>query len=194
MRSTTQPAIFVTLCAALLSVALTFVPTKQSAAATPGIDRPATMLHAALRSMNPCLNGTNQRPDCLIFEIEPEVSPAPIDRMEMNPILFNFAEDAVTRIRVEVPPAFFQAMNYLFPHWPRSREWLTQALENTRHSGCPRMAHIREVWVIVRPGVATETDVYADVMITRADMEVEKWRRLDHLACNDGPVIVEEIK
>ncbi len=112
----------------------------------------------------------------------------------MHPALFNLAGDAVTRIRAEAPPAFFQAMNYLFPHWPQSHRWLAQALENTRVSGCPRMAHIRDVWVIVRPGVTTQTAVYADVMITRDEMEVEKWQRLDDLACNDRPPVVEEIQ
>ena len=185
---------FVALCAALLSVALVSVPMKKRDAVTPGIDRPATVLRAALQSMDPCLKTTRERPDCLIFGIHPEESSAPIDRMEMNPILFNFAEDAVTRIRVEVPRAFFQAMNYLFPHWPRSRQWLSQALENTRNSGCPRMAHIRDIWVIVRPGVATATDVYADVMITRDATEAEEWRKLDALWCDDKPVIVEEIE
>lgn len=194
MRSTARPAVFVALCAALLVVALIFVPTEKNDAVASGIDKPATMLRAALHSMDPCFNGTNQRPDCLIFMVEPDDSPSPIDRLEMNPILFNIAEDGETSIRAEVPPAFFQAMDYLFPHWPQSRQWLAQALENTRVSGCPRMAHIRDVWVIVRPGVTTQMDTYADVMITRNEMEVEEWRKLDDLACNDRPPVVEEIQ
>jgi hypothetical protein len=186
--------VFVALSAALLSVALIVIPTERREPLRQGINAPASVLHADLRRMDPCLNRNRERPDCLIFMIEPDESPSPIDRMEMNPALFNFAEDAVTRIRVEVPPAFFQAMNHLFPHWPQSRQWLALALENTRISGCPRMAHIRDVWVIVRPGVATQTAMYADVMITRDEMEVEKWQRLDDLACNDRPPVVEEIQ
>lgn len=184
----------------LLALASCAPPAARKDMVTPGIDKPARVVKADFDRLFPCLDGgfrtwdDRDDRDCVGgATVEPADSPAPPDRVEIYIALFDFAEDAVTRIRREIPPMYGQVMRYLFPHWPEANAWLSRSLEHTRESGCPRIAHVRDLWIIVRPGYNDAAQAYADVMITRSAGELAEWRKLDDPMC-DGPPFVEEIR
>ena len=166
----------------------------------PGIDKPTAVVAADFERLFPCLNAGLRKwvhrhnPGCVGgTRIEPYRSPWRASEIWFLVPLFDTGDDAVTRIRREVPPMYGHVMQYLFPHWPQASVWLYRSLENTRETGCPRIAHIRDVWVIVRPGYgAGGAQEFASVMIIRSPDALAGWRKLDEPMCDRLP-FVEEI-
>ena len=165
----------------------------------PGIDKPTAVVAADFDRLFPCLDAGLRKWEyrhnrgCVgSTDIEPYRSPQQASEISILVPLFDIGEDAVTRIRREVPPMYGQVMQYLFPHWPQASTWLYRSLENTRERGCPRIAHIRDVWVIVRPGYAAGAQDLASVMIIRSPDALAGWRKLDEPMCDRLP-FVEEI-
>jgi hypothetical protein len=165
----------------------------------PGIDKPTAVVAADFERLFPCLNAGLRKwehrhnPGCVGgTRIEPYRSPQQASEILIFVPLFDIGEDAVTQIRREVPPMYGQVMQYLFPHWPQASAWLYRSLENTRETGCPRIAHIRDVWLIVRPGYAAGAQDLASVMIIRSPDALAGWRKLDEPMCDRLP-FVEEI-
>jgi len=95
-------------------------------------------------------------------------------------------------IRIEPNPMYGKYLRYMFPRWKTADRWLANSLEITRRSGCLKIAHIGNVWVLVR-GEFIEVLGYmrAQLTVTRLASEIELWRDID--AC-DRPRVIEEIR
>ena len=84
-------------------------------------------------------------------------------------------------------------MQYLFPRWKNSNGWLARKLQFIRHSGCSPIAHVDNVYVIVRHGFEVQRRIRAQLIITKSAAELADWKKLDEIFC-DGPLRVEEIQ
>ena len=186
---------------AFILLAQLVTPAFGKGAPLPGIDKPTKVIAADFARRFPCIDaglpdwGTRPYKGCVgNAQIEPYRSNDPASEITLMIAIFDLADDRKTRIRREVSPIYGQTMRYLFPHWPQASAWLYRSLENTRQRGCPSIAHIRDIWMIVRPSYgARGGHDYADVIITRSSGTLNDYRKLDEPMCDRLP-FVEEIK
>lgn len=164
---------------------------------TSGIDKSAKVVEADFRRLFPCLNAglrtweERHVAGCIgTTKVENDTLPGPVHEIKIVVPLFDIADDdAQTRIRRDVPPAYGKVMQYLFPHWPQANAWLFRSLEKIRDGGCPYIAHVRDVWIIVQPFFGTGAQDHAMVTITRFNEDLGGWKKLNEPLCKGSPEV-----
>ena len=183
-------AILLAICPALLLPASNASAAKRPAV-TAGIDKSARAIRADLSRMFP--RTKYPREDSDSFSITADTPSSKIDSIEARPEVYRI-DNGVKMVRLEPSPIFGKFLRYMFPRWRRADVWLAHSFEITRHTMCPKIAHIGNAWVILR-GEFIEVLGYvrAELIVTRLAPDQDFWKEAREIQC-DGPPVIDEIR